>query len=85
MFLKITVRDKKGLCKSMGVKKENLYILLKISDVGKYLVELHQKQVTMPGCSEDFIENLGKNTICFIKRTHKYIYINTQACMNKIA
>lgn len=60
MFLKIAVRDKKGLCKSMGVEKENLYILLKISDVGKYLVELHQKQVTMPGCSEDSIENLGK-------------------------
>lgn len=58
----------------MGVKKENLYILLKISDVGKYLVELHQKQVTMPGCSEDSIENLGKNTICFIKKTYTNIY-----------
>ena len=74
MFLKIAVRDKKGLYKSMGVKKENLYILLKISDVGKYLVELHQKQVTMPGCSEDSIENLGKNTICFIKKTYTNIY-----------
>lgn len=76
MFLKIAVRDKKGLCKSMGVEKENLYILLKISDVGKYLVELHQEQETMPGCSEDSIENLGKkNTICFIKKTYTNIYI----------
>lgn len=74
MFLQIPVRDKKGLCKSMGGKKENLYILLKINDVGKYLVELHQKQVTIPGCSEDSIENLGKNTICFIKKTYTNTY-----------
>ena len=74
MFLQIPVRDKKGLCKSIGEKKENLYILLKISDVGKYLVELHQKQVTMPGCSEDSIENLGKNTICFRKKTYTNTY-----------